>query len=65
MKRWATLIYAYYYGEVRTFQGPIMQTEQNDMDEAQEWLDSNGLGYLVIEGEYTGEKVHIEKFQLN
>lgn len=50
-------------GELNIFNGPVIEAES--WEQAQYHCDNNGLGYCRVDGEFTGESIFLNKFELN
>ena len=65
MKKFTTSIEAInpHTGELNIFNGPVIEAQS--WEQAQFNCDNNGLGYCRVDGEFTGESIFLNKFELN
>lgn len=50
-------------GQLDLYEGPVI--EAASWDQAQLICDTHGLGYCRVDGEFTGESIFLNKFELN
>lgn len=63
MKLWVTVVHAIKNREVGEYHGPVVPGET--LEDAERYLERNGLGYCEIDMEYTGEQFIPLKHELN